>query len=614
MNHLLRSLAATVMKVHGNTKLKYKLMLAYSLVFTVSILSVGFTAYYQSRDFMTNSEKNAAAQSMVQLHNAIDSFLEIYFNKSEMVFFNLQLQKHLSTYQEDIDDLVYAHKDINDIVKQIINDVKRPYLKNSYYFGGNIQLLLYTKNSSLFSDGQTIFNYDDIKDMAWNLAMLETDTYFIWESRVKFGDQYYVALNRRLIDFGTSKDLGVMRLLIPVERIQNIIAKSIENSDYQLIYTDEEDRMITSYGHMIAQLPGLRERVKQVPLDSGVSESIIDGSRYLSGAMKSEITGWKLTYFTHKNNITDKVNRISYSIIVSILVSIVLCIFIALLISAYMTQRIDVLVSKTNKAKQGNLIITDVIRGNDEIGQLDKNFNSMIEQIHNLIEVEYKSKILLNHTKFELLQEQINPHLHYNTLAMIASLAKKSNQTEIYEVTNHLIRFYKNMLNKGKLIISLAAEFEIIRHYLELSKFVYSLDIDVMFEVEDDIMDYYSIKMLLQPLVENAIFHGIMPSKKGTIVIGGREVEKGIELYVSDDGAGLPEHMIDYIRNLTTDTDEKHGYGLTNVVRRFQLFFGDSFSFECESSQGMGTTFVVRIPKFTENEIKLFLKEKYLYS
>lgn len=606
--------AAAVLRLHENTKLKYKLMWAYSLLLMASIVSVGMTSYYHSRDFMTQSEKNAAAQSMIQLHNAIDSFLEMYFNKSEMVFFNLQLQKHLSTPHKEIDDLVYTLKDINDTVNQMMSDVKRPYLKHSNYLGGNIQLLLYTKNATLFPDGQTIFRYDEIKDEPWNRRMLENDTYFIWESGVRFSDQTYVALNRRLIDFSSSTDLGVMRLLIPIERIQNIIERSIGHSDYLLVYADEKDKTITSCGSIEPQSAAFQELAGRLAPNGGVSEAEMDDTRYLAGVMKSEMTGWKLMYMTRMDNITSKIHRITYSIILSVVLSVILCIFIALIISTYMTKRIDVLVRKTDLAKQGNLTVSDVIRGNDEIGRLDKNFNGMMERIRHLIEVEYKSQIVLNHTKLELLQEQINPHLHYNTLAMIASLAKKSEQTEIVEVTNHLIDFYKTMLNKGKLIIGLADEFEIIRHYLELSKFVYSLDLDVVFEVEEDILNCYSVKMLLQPLVENAIFHGVMPLKQGTVMIGGRRVGDGIELNVSDDGAGMPPYMLDYVKSLPHVTDERYGYGLTNVFRRLQLFFGESFRFDCESAQGLGTTFIVSIPMFTEEEIQSYLGEKLMYS
>lgn len=613
MRNLWPRLSRLIFRTHNNTKLKYKLMLAYSIVFTLNILIVGLTSYINSRDYMIDSEKNASKQSMVQLHNAIDSFLEIYFNKSEMVFGNIQLQKRLSTTQNDLYELVYTHKDINDILKQIISDVKRPFLKNSNYFGGNIQVLLYTNNDTLFSDGNVIFPYKEIKNEAWNQEMIVQDTYFNWESNVIYNKQPYISLNHRLIDFDSSLDLGVMKLLIPIERIQNIIEQSIGDSDYQLLYLDQKDQVITSYGSTITKDEKFRASVQKAPLQQAVSEVVIDRDKYLSGVMKSEMTGWKLIYITPMHNITQKVQHITYSILASIPISILLCILISLFISAYMTRRIDVLVRKTNKAEAGNWTITDVIRGNDEIGQLDKNFNSMVKRIHQLIEVEYKSQILLNHTKFELLQEQINPHLHYNTLAMIASMAQKSNQTEIYQVTKHLIDFYKGMLNKGRIISSLQAEIEMIRNYIEITQFVYSLEIDIQFEIDEEILNYYSIKLLLQPLVENAVMHGIKPLKKGTIMICGRELENVIELSVSDDGVGMPEQMMRYLQNLSEHNYGEQGYGLTNVIRRFQLFFGDAYNIQCESEPGMGTTFVVRIPKFTEAQIKSFLQEKYLY-
>ncbi|WP_276356937.1 cache domain-containing sensor histidine kinase [Cohnella caldifontis] len=593
-----------VVRLHHNTRLKYKLIAAFSLLVLFPALLIGTVTYSIFKSRMIEAQQHSIQQSVSQLNNAIDSFLEIYFNKSQTLIDNPQMQTELRERNENIDEIVQSHYTINSILKDLIGDLKYPYLKHSYYFGGNLQLRIYVRNETLFSDGRSIFPYGDLDQEPWFAAFRKSGRKFMWQSGIKDASgNSYIALTRTLIDFDSREELGVMQLLIPAERFANIIAQNNLISDSRFYFLDGDNRLIATNGNASDPLPW--ESFAGLPEADGIYDAKVDGRAWIGGYQLSAMTGWKLVYFMPLDIVTKTVDTIRN---VTALIgggSLLVSILLAILLSSYLTRRISVLVRKTNRIQESaDLVIDAVIPGRDEIGQLDKNFNRMIKRLREMIDREYKTKALIDQTKLELLQQQINPHLHYNALGMISSLAKQNGQQDILRVTNHLIQFYKGILNKGKILSSLGAELELVSHYIEIAKFVYGLDIDTSVEVEEEVLGYYSLKLFLQPVVENAVLHGIKPLKRGNLYISGRAEDHRIVFTVADDGAGMDADVLARLQSQLSNPSQELGYGLGNVMRRLNLFFGEPYGIAIESAPGMGTSVAIAIPKYTEEEIK----------
>lgn len=599
-------------KVYYDFKLRNKLILAYSVFIIFPILILGLSSYYFLQKYMIEAEKNSIIQSMNQLNNTIDYFCETYISKSQMFFNNIELQNAIKSNVNNVADVVESQKKITGILNQLNSDFRYPEMKNSFYFGGNISIELYIMNDTLSSYGGTTLPFNDIKNEEWCKGLYKSNKLFSWQSGNEINGSSYISLNRRLLDFDTTKDIGVLRINIPVVRIKNIIQRNMHANAYSYLYLDNNFNSIFTLGDEAGTDSGIIEKIKTIKPDDIVNGIVINNKKLIVGCIDSDLTGWRLIYLTPLDPITSKTKTITIITIITIIISIVMCIFIATLISSFMTKRIDILVKKTNQIKEGNIAVNLVLRGNDEIGQLDKNFNSMIERINALIENDYKSKIFTNKTKLELLQEQINPHLLYNTLSMIGSIARKSDQTEVLDVANNLINFYKSILNKGKIISSLRSEIEMVKRYIDIMRFVYNLDIEVSIDIDEEILNYYSIKLFLQPIVENAIVHGIKPNKSGILFISGKENDNYLEFTVLDDGVGMEEDVKKYLNSVLNNNEEDKGYGLSNVIKRINLFFGDEYGVEIKSNYGEGTSITVKIPKFTEGKIKKIFENKYL--
>ena len=208
----------------------------------------------------------------------------------------------------------------------------------------------------------------------------------------------------------------------------------------------------------------------------------------------------------------------------------------------------------------------------------------------------YKSRIIQKEAEMKALQAQINPHYLYNTLSLINWKAIQIDAMEISQIARNISRYYRTVLNNGKDIISVEDELSNTRSYLDIQLVMHDNSFDVSYDIDQGILGYKMIKIILQPIVENAIEHGIEKLKdhRGHIWIEGYQESEHIVLKVRDNGPGMQPEILSDILTL-----ESSGYGLKNVNQRLTLFFGQDSGLKVFSAPGEGTEISVRIPKFS---------------
>ncbi len=601
-----------ILQLYSDSRIKNKLIVSFSLSVMLPVLLLGAITYLITRNYLVGAERNAITNSMNQLNNSIDYLYGIYMNKSLMMYSNPEIQQIATSRVTDIEEKVQMQTRIYNIISQITSDMQIAYFKDSYYFGGKLKVEIYLRNNSVYANNEEIFYFEDAVRQNWYQELQETGAYYGWQANVtdKKGEKY-ICLNQRLIDFKDSSDIGVLRTLLPAERVREILIRNMYSAASNFAYIDEKYDKIMTYGQSL-NLASNFEKLTALNLEKGVTIASFDGKKYLVGMICSNITGWRLVYLVPMSIITDKIRNIGWLTALMVLVSILACIIIASYVSARITKRINVLVEKTERIKKGDFKVAGHIMGRDEIGRLDDNFNSMVDKVRDLIEKDYKSKILINKIRFELLQEQINPHLLYNTLTTISLSARDAGQPEIMDITNNLINFYKSILNRGSIICSIQSEVEIVKRYIEIIKFVYKLQIDTRLDLDHEIMQYYSIKLLLQPVVENAIVHGLRPKGGGSLFINGYMDGGGIIFEVTDDGMGMDEKTVGSIKSALLQSGRNKGYGLENVMKRIHLFFGSGYGVDVISMPDAGTTVSIKVPVLTEKGMISLLEGKYL--
>lgn len=261
------------------------------------------------------------------------------------------------------------------------------------------------------------------------------------------------------------------------------------------------------------------------------------------------------------------------------------------------TKPINELCEKVKRLGKGDFTIIPVKTKNEEIKTLDDGFNEMIIHITNLLNKIKEDEKVLHKTELELLQAQINPHFLYNTFDSIIWLAETHCYDDVVNMVSSLSTFFRNSLNKGQDIITLEDEEKQVCSYLEIQKIRYSDILEYEINIPKDLLGYSLPKLTLQPLVENALYHGIKNKRgMGKILISGSENETDIILSVKDNGIGISaSHLRDLCAGIYED---KHtGLGLVNVHKRLKLYCGEEYGLVFESIEGEGTEVIIHIPK-----------------
>ncbi len=289
-------------------------------------------------------------------------------------------------------------------------------------------------------------------------------------------------------------------------------------------------------------------------------------------------------------------------LLVFLLIVIITYIFIySKRLSKRITEPITELCDMTEKFAGGDFSVESHINSNDEMQTLAESFNSMVKEIESLVKDIHREQENAKDAELRLLQEQINPHFLYNTLDAIIWMTEAGENKKAIQVIQELSSFFRISLSKGKSEIDIRNEREHVKNYLEIQRYRYQDILDYEMYFDEEILDYHIQKLTLQPIVENALYHGIKNKRGGGIIkVSGRLSGKDIVFTVEDNGKGMNGEELAHLRDLISGkvvSDDKRGFGMANVQKRITMHFGSEYGISVNSTPGEGTTVTVRIPK-----------------
>ncbi len=284
-------------------------------------------------------------------------------------------------------------------------------------------------------------------------------------------------------------------------------------------------------------------------------------------------------------------------IIVGVLLLTVIILMASVHFARHITEPIAALAQKAQRLGEGDFAVAPIKTSSAEIHTLDKGFNEMVGRINTLMGKQIEDQKYLHRAELELLQAQINPHFLYNTLDSIVILAENHRDEEVVQMVTNLSVFFRNSLSKGKDIITLQAERDHVTSYLEIQKIRYSDILTYQIEIPNELLTHMVPKLILQPLVENALYHGTKNKRGiGSIFITGQSQGEDMLLQVKDNGAGMDEQQLAALQAGVYE-DRHTGLGLVNVQKRIKLYCGEKYGLSFESTLGAGTTVSVLLPK-----------------
>lgn len=316
-------------------------------------------------------------------------------------------------------------------------------------------------------------------------------------------------------------------------------------------------------------------------------------------------SGWYLVSRMSIDTMTKDVSAIT-NIIMPVSISIlILAIALALVFTNSVSRPINALINLMQRVENGDLHAKYDTNRHDEIGHLATSYNSMLDTLNHQMKVIEDKQREVAMAQYEVLVAQINPHFLYNTLDSINALARMGKVQETIQVVELLTKFFRGVLSKGKETISVETEISYIETYLRLQQIRYGDRLQFMIECDPKLGHYQVLKMLLQPLVENAIYHGIKNKRDGGhILISVAELEDILCFVIGDTGIGMSVEQLDtlnkelkqpFLRKKVVTNGK--GYGICNVNQRIRLYYGPEYGLFYESQMGIGTNVTVCIPK-----------------
>ncbi|MGO4183245.1 sensor histidine kinase [Paenibacillus sp. TAF43_2] len=401
--------------------------------------------------------------------------------------------------------------------------------------------------------------------------------------------------------------LGYMKININV----NVIKDMLVNSDSNDVERNMRAFIITDEGSVVYddrnELTGSNDTGINLSIFQGNHESnevVWNGVSYIYTTSKSSYTKWNTLILIPNEFLLSKQKHSSYILFLVGLLAMGLIAFVSYMLSYQMTLPLRNLMKKMTRVEQGDLSQRMEVTGNNEIGRLSRIYNNMLESITRLISEVYTSKLAEKNAQLSALQAQINPHFLYNTLNIMKSISRVRGIEEVAEMAESLAELFKYSMTNLHHPIPLRVEMEHISNYMNIQQHRFGNRFEFNMDVPEALQQASVLKLTVQPLIENAIVHGLSKVKSGgRIDIAVKRLGSELIIEVSDNGCGIEEERIHMLRRrlervqaVDAYDEEGQGIGLSNIAQRIKLFHGVKYGVELISSPGRGTTVRLTFP------------------
>jgi two-component system sensor histidine kinase YesM len=488
----------------------------------------------------------------------------------------------------------------------------RAQVENSIYFLNNIKKGTNTvylfdryghsyyvlKNESVRSDLNTIYE-------TWQKAahkgggspvLLSTQEV----AGVAFSKRYVFTVVREIIS-PSYESLGMIAVDANIGVIENIVKDLDRATHGTTLIVDDEGRVIfDSEKKYLTQHIGRSELLQQATGVEGSFHAVVDGQPVLTIYKQSENTGWKiLITIPQKKLMEDAYRNRNFTLLMSVAI-IGFALVISIVLTFMLTRPLRTLVRVMKEVQTGNLDVVFPVKRRDEIGLVGSAFNRMIDRVKSLIEDVYEAGQRKKEAELEALQSQINPHFIYNTLEAIRMTAVIHDDAEVSTMAQLLGKLLRYGIGTGTETVPLAKEFEHLEMYVTLLNYRYGNKFSLSLPGESVDWRMPVMKLLFQPIVENAVYHGMDESKPSMKIAISYRLEGTDHVFVvRDDGVGMTEEKLARLRQRLQNpvsAPDNGGIGLRNVHERLKLLFGETYGIRIECKPGEGTEVTVRFP------------------
>ncbi|HOV37855.1 MAG TPA: sensor histidine kinase [Spirochaetales bacterium] len=585
--------------------------LAFSIVSVSIIVAAIVIAYSVTEETARITSLHFTQQLVKQIANTIESYIEYMNSISAFVQADTEVQEFLTESDPQRKQLAGRHA--TEILKTLSQS--RKDISLVAVFDQKLNFISHDENFDMnpFVDPTQLSWFQEAQKAKGNPVVSSSHVQNIIKDRYR----WVISLSRSIDKRGSREPIGVLLVDLNYDVISRICS-SVQLDRKGYIFILDKNGEIVYHPQQQLIFSGLKgeniRRILEEPQDSFSIEDVERDKFYSVQIMRS--TGWKVVGVNYRSELVENRDQIRTTYAFWGLTFFSITILLSILLSRRISRPIKQLRKTMQKVEQGNFNVRATIGTHNEIGELSKTFNIMLSEIQKLVQRVTEQQELKRKSELKALQMQINPHFLYNTLDSIIWMAEGGKQQEVIAMSSSLARLFRLSISKNKEIIDIASEVEHVRNYLTIQKIRYKDKMDYRIEVPDEIKRYKTVKIILQPLVENAIYHGIK-NKEGTglIIISGRKTTEGVELIVQDDGVGMSAEALQQLKDTMAGNGKKSvttieessnslsshsGLGVHNVDERIKLYFGNCYGLEYESKEDFGTVVRIRLPAVEE--------------
>lgn len=555
-------------------RLKSKLAMVYILAGFLPIVVILFVNYFQMRSVFKSQEKNTLYSFIKRSTLDLDDKFKKYAELAKLI-----------TNDENVNDILSTiYLDDNRINEKFDQSVA-PSLDTFIYFHNEVnKITIYTDRIADYRN-KYLAPIEELKKTDWYESIADSRN----NNWIADTDEKTIVLVRKVQSLEENGINGYFYEKINYDNVFESLSENISDN-YGICVSDSLGQNIYSYDTFTDKNKeynlSLPEITKKYP-DKNKDYFIVKKS--------IPETGWNVWLYKPEKLMGTSIRQINIITFGGTLVCLVATFMCIRFTAIFVTTRIGKLQKAVARVEKEDFSYTLNTASQDEIGELITSFSKMERKLNYLINEVYKSRIKEKEYEMKALQAQINPHFLYNTLSLINWKAIEAGKRDISKITLALSAFYRTSLNKGNNITHISGEIENMRSYLSIQLMLHDDGFDVTEDIDDSVLGYTCPNLILQPLIENAIDHGIdvMPEdRRGVISVICKDMDTYIQFVIKDNGIGMTKEQT--VKILTKDSK---GYGVRNVNERLKLCYGEEYPMIIKSKENTGTEVIITIPK-----------------
>ncbi|BDF06346.1 sensor histidine kinase [[Clostridium] hylemonae] len=593
---------------YKDLKMKNKLFIGFILVIAVLVSLLGYFSMTFSEQSIRTQMLDSIQETMNQMGENIEGEIQKVLDVSAQVCLNEEL---CTVLQEEKPGTIEEYYSKDKTMRQILNESYAAYFSvedvfvcsyNGSVYGSDKNKLSLTADYDFTRTGW----FADMKQSGAGVSILSQ---YDSSSYISTGEpQKLFSIVKKIYNYRSGKEIGCLIVHMNSDILGNVL-QSVNSNEYQqcliidnnkkIIYHPDSDYIGTQYREA---------RVSELlTMQNGYMESLSEKGYLVFST--SAVTGWSVISVVDNKYIMDSINRLRLFLILTAVFCVVLSVYFASYISKTISDPVARLQRKMYQVGEGDFDIRAATGASDEIGQLTLSFDKMVERTKQLIENVYQSEIYQKEAELNALQAQINPHFLYNTLQTIDMMAEEEGADEISDACQALSKIFRYSINRGQEFVHVQDEIVHIENYMLIQKLRFGSKLEVRYDIQNECRELYIVKLLIQPMVENAVVHGMENVlDKCHVTIRVYRKEDCLYAEVEDNGTGIaPGQLMELNEKLARSAEQKmvhevdyvknhRSIGLENTNARIKLYFGQEYGITITSEEGTGTKVCIKLP------------------